>query len=228
MPKTTLDYLEEILVEIHDQHNQHPEGTKIRYEVYLGEDDVEDSDDEGVSYHLRLDALNQLSDEGVITDYVIDERYEDFPLGEFGGTRLTYKVANCLVDKEKLALHPRMVTDEEMEKAFDYNPDTIEITLKDGNLKINRLTGIVHFNEIPTQFNPTSKQFEVILKLASSKDYQATYEDLIGSNTGKEAIRQLTFVIRNIKITLGILPANKAKQKDFIQNIKNHGYKLVT
>ncbi len=232
MPKTTFDYLQEILIELRQQYDQHPEGNKIRYEVYLGDDDVEEFDDESVSYGLRVDALEQLKEEGVVEDYVIDERFEDIPLGEYAATRVTYKVAKCLLDKKKFLAHtgglnpssPNRKTENEPE----HDEDIVVVALKEGELKINRLTGIVHINEIPTQFNPTSKQFEVILKLADSKNYQATYEDLLGANPTKDSIRNLTFDIRNIKEALEILPAHKAKHQDFIQNIKNHGYKLIT
>lgn len=102
--KTTLDYLHEIVRELHQQYSKYPAGEKIRYEVYLGEDDVED-DEKFTEYETRLEALNQLKEEGIVLDYVIAEKHEDFMHNEFAGTRIEYKIAKCLLDKDKFKQH---------------------------------------------------------------------------------------------------------------------------
>ena len=40
--KTTLDFLQELVHELHQSYNKYLAGEKIRYEVYLGEDNSEE------------------------------------------------------------------------------------------------------------------------------------------------------------------------------------------
>jgi flagellar biosynthesis regulator FlaF len=90
------------------------------------------------------------------------------------------------------------------------------------------VTAAVRLNEVEAIFNPKSQEFETLLKLATAKNHQVTYTDILGESVSKTTKRNLTFVIRNIKEVLGILPAKKAKNKDIIKNIKGLGYKLIT
>jgi len=106
-------------------------------------------------------------------------------------------------------------------------PDILSIQLKSGLLTLNKDTGLVRLNDFETSINPSSQEFKVLLKLMSNKNYQATYKDLLGENVSKVNKRILSFVIRNIKKNLGILPTKKAKNKDIIKNIKNYGYRLI-
>lgn len=106
------------------------------------------------------------------------------------------------------------------------NNSVISINSKRNRLVINKNTGDVELNKIKSQLNPCGNEFEIILKLATSKDYVATYKDLLGDNPTKTNKRNLSFTIRNIKETLLILPRNKAKNKDVIKNIRNYGYKF--
>jgi hypothetical protein len=100
--KNTLDYVLEIIRDFHNQYKKYPTGSKIRFEIYLGEDGTEKShedDDNGEAidaFNLRMKALTQLHEEGLILDYKIDQRY-DFVY--------EYKVAECLVDRSKLLEH---------------------------------------------------------------------------------------------------------------------------
>ncbi|MSU54725.1 MAG: hypothetical protein EXS48_02755 [Candidatus Staskawiczbacteria bacterium] len=100
--KNTLDYVLEIIRDFHDQYKKYPAGSKIRFETYLGEDGTEKShedDDNGEAvdaFNLRLKAINQLHEEGLILDYKIDQRYDQV---------YEYKVAECLVDRSKLLEH---------------------------------------------------------------------------------------------------------------------------
>ncbi len=100
--------------------------------------------------------------------------------------------------------------------------------LKDGLLTLNESAGFVEFNEVKSDINPQSQEFIVLQKLMSSDSYLATYADLLGDKPSKDAKRNLGFIIRNIKIILGVLPKGKAENKDCILNIKGHGYKLIT
>lgn len=108
------------------------------------------------------------------------------------------------------------------------NPDILSIQLKSGSLAINKSTGFVRLNNFEGSINPQSQEFKVLFKLMSNRNYQATYKDLLGENVSKVNKRNLSFVIRNIKENLGILPAKKARNKDIIKNIKSYGYKLIT
>ncbi len=102
--KTTLDYIKEIIRTLMQEYKKYPAGEKIRYEVYVGEDDSEN--DEMVNqYHRRVEALNELKQEGVIVDYTLEDRNDDIQHNEIFGTRIEYKIARCLVDKKKLSEH---------------------------------------------------------------------------------------------------------------------------
>lgn len=103
----------------------------------------------------------------------------------------------------------------------------ITVELKYGRLILNESTGLVEFNEVKTNINPQGQEFITLLKLITNDDYLATYKDLLGENPSKDAKRKLGFIIRNLKGILGILPKEQAKNKDCIQNIKGHGYKLI-
>ncbi len=107
--------------------------------------------------------------------------------------------------------------------------DIISVKLKSGTIELNKSTGFIKFNKVESFINIKSNEFKVLLNLLSSKDYQASYENLLGEEkTTKVDRRLLGFTIRNIKQTIGILPKKDAKNKDCIQNIKNWGYKLIT
>lgn len=106
--------------------------------------------------------------------------------------------------------------------------DVITIEIGTNTLSIDKVTAAVRLNEVEAIFNPKSQEFETLLKLATAKNHQVTYTDILGESVSKTTKRNLTFVIRNIKEVLGILPAKKAKNKDIIKNIKGLGYKLIT
>ena len=107
--------------------------------------------------------------------------------------------------------------------------DTDIITVEIGTniLSIDKVTATVRLNTVQTIFNPKSQEFAALLKLATAKNHQVAYADILGESVSKTTKRNLTFVIRNIKEALGILPTKKAKNKDIIKNIKGVGYKLA-
>jgi len=98
--------------------------------------------------------------------------------------------------------------------------DIITVNIGTNTLSIDKVTAAVHLNAVEAIFNPKSQEFETLLKLATTKNHQVTYTDILGESVSKTTKRNLTFVIRNIKEVLGILPAKKAKNKDIIKNIK--------
>lgn len=112
-------------------------------------------------------------------------------------------------------------------KPVKTDADLISITIGTNTLSIDKVTATVHLNKVQAIFNPKSQEFAVLLKLATAKNHQVTYADILGASVSKTNKRNLTFVIRNIKEALGILPAKKAKNKDIIKNIKGVGYKLT-
>ncbi len=105
--------------------------------------------------------------------------------------------------------------------------DVITIEIGTNTLSIDKVTTAVRLNAVEVIFNPKSQEFNTLLKLATAKNHQVTYTDILGESVSKTTKRNLTFVIRNIKEALGILPAKKAKNKDIIKNIKGLGYKLT-
>jgi hypothetical protein len=107
------------------------------------------------------------------------------------------------------------------------NDDVVTIEIGSNTLSIDKVTATVRLNTVQAIFNPKSQEFAALLKLATAKGNQISYADILGDSISKTTKRNLTFVIRNIKEALGILPAKKAKNKDIIKNIKGVGYKLA-
>ena len=105
--------------------------------------------------------------------------------------------------------------------------DTLLIELKSGQLVVNKDTGFVRLNDVANEFNTGSKEFNAVLKLATSKNYKATYEELLGKNPSKVNIRGLGFTIRNVKKCLGILPQKTAQNENIIKCNKGVGYRLI-
>lgn len=101
------------------------------------------------------------------------------------------------------------------------------VQLKHGLLTLNESAGSVQLNDVKASINPQTQEFAILHTLMSSDEYLATYTDLLGEKSSKDAKRKLGFVIRNLKGILGILPKEQAKNKDCILNIKGHGYKLI-
>ena len=110
----------------------------------------------------------------------------------------------------------------------DVDKNFITIKLEKDKLQLNKKTGDVKLGKLKAGFNPIGENFKILLKICTAENYIATYEDLLKNSVSKNRKRNLSFVIRNIKNTLGILPKETAKNKDCIKNIKGHGYKLIT
>lgn len=102
--------------------------------------------------------------------------------------------------------------------------DNLFVLLGKHKLEVNKNIGTVKLNKVSTKLNPEGHEFKALIKLMTSKDYKATYNELLGDNPTKVNKRNLTFTIRNLKEALGILPEKNAKNKNIIKNIKNHGY----
>lgn len=106
--------------------------------------------------------------------------------------------------------------------------DILEVKLADGSiLTLNKATGSTRLNATPTQLNPESREYNLLAKLMTAKNHKIAYKDILPDNS-KSTRRNLTFVVRNLKTGLGILPKEKAQNKDIIRNIKSHGYQLIT
>lgn len=104
--------------------------------------------------------------------------------------------------------------------------DEVSVNTRHGLLKLNKSTGHFTFNDVSNNLNPTSQEFKVLLMLMTSKNHQATYSALV-RNVSKDSKRSLSFVVRNLKEALGILPADHAMNEDIIGNVKNLAYKLL-
>ncbi len=105
--------------------------------------------------------------------------------------------------------------------------DILKVKLNIGLLTLNKATGLIQLNKFKTNINPKSQEFEVLLKLMNDRNHQATYTDLLGQDVSKVSKRNLSFVVRNLKEILEILPKKNAVHKNFIKNMKNHGYRLI-
>jgi DNA-binding response OmpR family regulator len=112
------------------------------------------------------------------------------------------------------------------EKEQQQSSDFLLVQLAKQRLEANYNTGTVKLNKFSRRLNPESQEFKILIKLMTSKDHKATYEELLGDNPTKNSKRNLTFSIRNLKKALGILPEKDAPNQDIIKNIKKHGYML--
>lgn len=111
LPKITMDealtYLNEVVHKLYEQYGKYPVGDQIRYEVYIGSHDENDLGTD--AYDYRIKALEQLKSEGVVLDYALEDRTEDVQHNKYVGTLYEFKIAKCLVDKEKLKEHVRLL-----------------------------------------------------------------------------------------------------------------------
>jgi len=108
----------------------------------------------------------------------------------------------------------------------DTNPE--ELLLKSGKLSINKNTGLIQLNKVINILNPKSDEFHIIYTLFRNKNNQATYQELLGDKINNIANKQsLACSVRDVKRALGILPADKSKNIDIIENIKKIGYRLI-
>jgi len=111
LPKITMDealtYLNEVVQKLYEQYGKYPVGDQIRYEVYIGSHDENDLSTD--AYDYRIKALEQLKNEGVVLDYVLENRSEEVQKSQYFSDVYEFKVAKCLVDKEKLKEHVRIL-----------------------------------------------------------------------------------------------------------------------
>lgn len=104
----------------------------------------------------------------------------------------------------------------------------LNVQLKHGLLTLDESAGSVQLNDVKRTINPQSQEFVFLRTLMISDGHLATYTDILGKKPSKDAKRKLGFIIRNTKELLGILPKGQAENQDCIENIKGHGYKLIT
>lgn len=98
--------------------------------------------------------------------------------------------------------------------------DIVTIKNESINLSLNTKNGDALYNTQKGNLNPQSQEFKVLYKLLTDDNHVATYDDLLGPNASINSKRKLTFVIRNLKESLGILSKKGVKNKDIIKNVK--------
>lgn len=139
-----------------------------------------------------------------------------------------YNVAVYAFPVNKILLN-KYAVEQKFEAAQNNLPSNLlSVKLKNASLIINKNSGDIQLNNFKSNLNPESQEFKFLFRLATSQDYKASYADLLGENPTKTGIRNLTFVVRNLKTNMGILPEKSAENKDIIGNIKKHGYRLIT
>jgi len=98
------------------------------------------------------------------------------------------------------------------------------IACKCGDFKINKESGEAILNNTKTNFKPGSKEYNLIILLLSDCGKRFTYEDIgqfIGQNERLRNYRDLGFILRNIKIKLGI---KKGNNKNIFET--SRGYRI--
>lgn len=105
----------------------------------------------------------------------------------------------------------------------------IKLKTANSTLSANKDTGEVIFDSVKNTLNQTGQEFYVLVKLMTNENHQASYSELLKKETpSKNDKRLLSFAIRNIKNSLGILPKRNKKNNDIIKNVRGYGYKLLT
>jgi len=106
-------------------------------------------------------------------------------------------------------------------------------------LKFNKENGDVILGEVKENFTPETNEYNVFLCLLNNPSHMAKYttllEKMYPGKEFKEPLKEhqvdrwaLDSVMRNIKITLGILPRKKQRNKDIFQTLKKwKGYRIV-
>jgi len=106
----------------------------------------------------------------------------------------------------------------------------LQVKTKVGLLIFNPKSGSVKLGKYQPEdnLNPKSQEAKLLKSMMTDEDYLATYEQLLNNNVSKSKTRELTFVARNLKKSLGILPRESAKNQDCIKNVRQTGYRLIT
>ncbi|OGI25783.1 MAG: hypothetical protein A3J76_00985 [Candidatus Moranbacteria bacterium RBG_13_45_13] len=189
-PKTSLDHLREIVLELYSQYQQYPVGKNIQYEIYVGRTD-EDSDEILDERYGRLNAIKQLKSEGVITKYELESQ------------QYIFEVAKCIINKEKLLEHINVFQNKksiakESEETDIYNYDEERekiLNIKVGNQhRLNRDRWLKRKNvfDVIFKFLDTSAGYAKIISIAQNK--------FLGHHIKKEEyLSVISSVIRRLK-----------------------------
>jgi hypothetical protein len=122
---------------------------------------------------------------------------------------------------------PEIVTPTQPPEEAPSVDDELVVQTQHGPLTLNKRTGDFEYGTVKGNLNPTSQEHKVLLKLMTSKSFQAPYTELVAGTVSKPSKMNLTYVVRNLKEALGILPVATAVNQDIIRNVKNLAYKLL-
>jgi len=202
-----------------------------------------------ISERLFRSILDQLEDANVLLSpdtvemspgvfmHIVEESDDDesyfyinFPI-DFEARLAKYEMASAGSEDEEPndfeSPIPSMSSDRKSAKAKPVSEDDISVQTQHGLLTLNKDLGDFRLNNVSGNITPAGQEFNVLLKLMTLKNNKVTYADVITGTVSKDSKRKLTFVIRNLKTTLEILPTDKAKNENIISNIPKVGYKLL-
>lgn len=112
-------------------------------------------------------------------------------------------------------------------KKVEKEKNILSVETIGGALSIDSKNGIVIYDGICKEYSLLSKNFILINKLITSKDYSVSYVQILNSNANKDSKRQFSFTLRNLKEDLGILPKSKTSKKDFLETVRGYGVKIL-
>lgn len=224
--ETVLDYLQKMVQELYQQYTKYPAGKKIKYEIDLGEYPNTlthyKKQEKDCEYARRLEALEQLIAEGIVLSYTIKTDNNIYwSDGEFAGNSLHNKIAQCLIDKNKLERHIKELSSTAKMKKEKSIKNTVSPTTKI-QIFISDNYGIFMNKESKKPNYPiesTSKRLRLIKSLRDSKKNGKILADTFYNHN----FSQLNKELKNININF----KSKLKLKDdLIIKIETGGYKL--
>ena len=218
--KDEIDYILEILTEIKSKFLR-TNLAGLRYDVYLSqvEPDSYWSEEPNI-YDQKINALNNLKEVGIIKHYEIEERMDN----EIYHVRY----AICKIDEDKLDIYLQNNTS----ISNELDSDNTVIQIGENLFKFNFHTGDFLLNKTRGNFVPKGQEYNFMQKLLVSKQYQATYAELItavwnGKECSKSSKSDLSLLLKKVKNKLKILPADKSINADIFKNLKGSGYRLA-
>ena len=107
----------------------------------------------------------------------------------------------------------------------------LKVKTKGGILAMDEKRGSISLKKVNATVHPNRQEMRALSLLMKQEGHQFTYAEFfkkeIGTDIKDPERRKLSFIIRNLKKILGMLPAKKAKNKNIIKNLKNVGYQLI-
>ena len=236
LPKITMEdylfYLEQVLRDLYAQYLKYPVGTHTRYEVNLGEVSDRDPYLSVDEIDHRTSAIKQLKEEGVISDYTIEDQQVEV---------YTFRIAKCLIDKDKLKEHIKLLEQSRSDIPTDQKIDAEKVGIKE-RLITKDTRGDFFYDGKHIEMNKDSIYYQLLDILFSHTDQQGfvSYEDIEKylvqysnpeTTTSEERNKRISNALSNqlfrfAKINGKPLQNKTLNGKELVEVIRGKGLKL--